>query len=171
MSSIAPVYRHRSRRAFGTLANLIVAVPGPHFRAPRVTGMEEPDAGGGQEAAPGRVPGRGSRGLDPRFSFANERTFLAWVRTSLALVAGGLAVTQFIRPFSLPAGRRIIGLPLIALGGFVAFASHRNWTANETAMEAGRPLPKPWVPRIVAVGVGITAIVAAVLVTFWGGGQ
>ncbi|WP_031507791.1 YidH family protein, partial [Streptomyces megasporus] len=33
---------------------------------------------------------------DYRFSLANERTFLAWIRTALALVGGGLAVNQFL---------------------------------------------------------------------------
>lgn len=29
---------------------------------------------------------------DPRFSLANERTFLAWTRTSLAMLAGSVAL-------------------------------------------------------------------------------
>jgi hypothetical protein len=33
---------------------------------------------------------------DPRLTFANERTFLAWNRTALALVAGGLAAAQYL---------------------------------------------------------------------------
>lgn len=32
---------------------------------------------------------------DYRFTLANERTFLAWVRTGLALLAGGLLLDQF----------------------------------------------------------------------------
>jgi hypothetical protein len=31
---------------------------------------------------------------DYRFTFANERTFLAWIRTALALIAGGVAVAS-----------------------------------------------------------------------------
>jgi putative membrane protein len=51
---------------------------------------------------------------DPRFSFANERTFLAWSRTALALVVAGLAVTQLLLPFpGIPWGRHIIGVPLM----------------------------------------------------------
>src|SRR3954462_10286719 len=41
---------------------------------------------------------------DPRFTFANERTFLAWIRTSLALIAGGLGVDAFAH--DLPAWSR-----------------------------------------------------------------
>ena len=33
---------------------------------------------------------------DPRFTFANERTFLAWNRTALAFVAAGLAAAEFL---------------------------------------------------------------------------
>ena len=29
---------------------------------------------------------------DPRFTLANERTFLAWIRTALGLLAGGIGV-------------------------------------------------------------------------------
>src|SRR5436305_10079698 len=59
----------------------------------------------------------GPRDEDPdvRFSYANERTFLAWNRTSLALVTAGLAITQLLPPFDVPGGRRLIGLPLIAV--------------------------------------------------------
>ena len=41
---------------------------------------------------------------DPRFSYANERTFLAWNRTALALISVGLAVTNLLPPFDLPSG-------------------------------------------------------------------
>ncbi|WP_283215114.1 DUF202 domain-containing protein [Pseudofrankia sp. DC12] len=42
-------------------------------------------------------------GTDPdyRFSLANERTFLAWIRTALALLAGGIAVVQIVPSFSI----------------------------------------------------------------------
>ena len=53
---------------------------------------------------------------DARFTLANERTFLAWNRTALALISVGLAVTQLLPPFRVTFGRRIIGLPLIVLG-------------------------------------------------------
>ena len=57
---------------------------------------------------------------DPRFSYANERTFLAWMRTALGLITAGLAVTQLLPPFDVPGGRRLIGLPLIAMGTIIA---------------------------------------------------
>lgn len=101
---------------------------------------------------------------DYRFSFANERTFLAWIRTSLALVAGGLAVTEVLPEFDVPGGRRLLGLPLIALGALIALTSLRRWETSERAMRLGDPLTHSWLQRVVALGVGLAAVVAAVLV-------
>ena len=100
---------------------------------------------------------------DVRFSYANERTFLAWIRTALALVTAGLAITQLLPPFDFPGGRRLIGLPLIALGVAVSVMSFQHWRGNERAMRLGRPLPASLLPRIVAVVVSVVAIVGLVL--------
>ncbi|MEY2430659.1 MAG: putative rane protein [Acidimicrobiaceae bacterium] len=100
---------------------------------------------------------------DVRFSYANERTFLAWNRTSLALVTAGLAITQLLPPFDVPGGRRIIGLPLIALGTLTAFFSYRQWVGNERAMRTKQPLPVSPLPRVLTLVIGLSAIVAFVL--------
>jgi putative membrane protein len=105
---------------------------------------------------------------DVRFSYANERTFLAWIRTALGLVTAGLAVTQLLPPFHLAGGRKLIGLPLIALGVVVALFSFRNWQGNERAMRAGRALPKSVLPQVSAIVVSIVAIIGLALV-IWGG--
>lgn len=101
--------------------------------------------------------------VDVRFSYANERTFLAWNRTALALITAGLAVTQLLPPFSFAGGRRLIGLPLIALGVLVAGTSYLQWLHNEAAMRAGRPLPRSYLPMIVAAVIVVAAIAAFVL--------
>jgi inner membrane protein YidH len=100
---------------------------------------------------------------DPRFSYANERTFLAWNRTALALISVGLAVTNLLPPFNVPFGRRLIGLPLIALGAFIALASLREWTGNQRAMRRGEALPVARLPLLVSVVIGIVAVVALVV--------
>jgi putative membrane protein len=105
---------------------------------------------------------------DVRFSYANERTFLAWIRTSLGLVTAGLAITQLLPPFDFPGGRRLIGLPLIALGVVIALFSFQNWQVNEHAMRAGRELPKSMLPRVTAIVVSIVAVIGLVLVIFGG---
>jgi putative membrane protein len=99
---------------------------------------------------------------DPRFSFANERTFLAWIRTALALVAGGLAVTQVLPSFGFPGGRRFLGLPLMAVGAVVAAMAYAHWQASERAMRRGRPLPRTPMLRVVSVTVAVVAILAAI---------
>ena len=52
---------------------------------------------------------------DVRFTYANERTFLAWNRTALALIATGVAATQLLPQFHVSGGRQILGVPLIAV--------------------------------------------------------
>jgi putative membrane protein len=103
---------------------------------------------------------------DPRFSYANERTFLAWNRTALALIAAGLAVTTLLPELELDYGRRIIGVPLIALGAVLAWTSYRRWEDNERAMRLGEPLPASNLPRILAVGIASAALLAAVIALF-----
>jgi putative membrane protein len=100
---------------------------------------------------------------DPRFSYANERTFLAWNRTALALISVGLAVTNLLPPFDLPFGRRIIGLPLIALGAYVALASLREWAGNQRAMRQHQPLPVARLPLLVSIVIGVVAVVALIV--------
>jgi putative membrane protein len=100
---------------------------------------------------------------DPRFTFANERTFLAWQRTALALIGGGIAVTAILPPFELPGGRRILGLPMIVLGGVIAFTSYGRWAANQRALRRGDALPSHWLNQVVGIVIGIGAVMAAVL--------
>ena len=105
---------------------------------------------------------------DVRFTFANERTFLAWNRTALALIATGVAATQLLPKFDVTFGRRILGLPLIALGALVALTSFSHWQANERAMRRGEPLRPSRIPLILSIGIGIVAVIAVVLAALEG---
>ena len=88
---------------------------------------------------PSWVYGAGST-PDPRFSMANERTFLAWVRTSLALLAGGVALDAV--DLDGPRGlQTAIALVLVVLGLLGATAAWVRWAATERAMRVRRPLP------------------------------
>lgn len=109
------------------------------------------------------VPASSSTEPDSRFTYANERTFLAWNRTALALIATGVAATQLLPATHLDGGRRILGLPLIALGALVAFTSFRHWRSNQRAMERGLPLPKSPMPLVLSIGIGVVAVIAVVL--------
>jgi len=100
---------------------------------------------------------------DVRFTYANERTFLAWNRTALALIATGVAATQLLPVLDIDFGRRLLGLPLIAMGALLALASYRRWDANERAMRLGEPLPPSPLPRLLALGIGVVAVLAIVV--------
>lgn len=99
--------------------------------------------------------------LDYRFTLANERTFLAWVRTALALMAAGVAVVEFVPGVALL--RHTLGLLLIAVGGLLAAASYRHWLANDRAMRADQPLPRSPIPQLVSVVLTLAAAVALIL--------
>jgi putative membrane protein len=82
---------------------------------------------------------------DPRFTLANERTFLAWTRTTLALLAAGLAVVEFLD--SQPKAIRIaIGVPLMLLGAAVSVRSYSRWESVERALRLRQPLPYSTIP-------------------------
>ena len=100
---------------------------------------------------------------DPRFTLANERTYLAWIRTSLALIGGGLAAGQLIE-FQSEVARLLVALPPIVLGAALALTSYRRWEANQRALRLGEPLPMGGPPRTLAAGIGAVAIVVAIIV-------
>ena len=98
---------------------------------------------------------------DARFTLANERTFLAWSRTSLALVAAGLAIAQLLPPFPhVPWGRAVIATPLILLGAVLSAASFFEWKRNQRALRFGGPMPHTHLPTVLAWAVGTIALVA-----------
>ncbi|MFV0407965.1 MAG: YidH family protein [Propioniciclava sp.] len=100
---------------------------------------------------------------DPRFSLANERTFLAWIRTSLALLGGGVALEAFGQDvFPIPV-RFWAALALTATSLLVsAFASWR-WFSVERAMRHGAPLAAPGILLVVAFGLVLASILLAIL--------
>jgi putative membrane protein len=101
---------------------------------------------------------------DPRFTFANERTFLAWSRTALALVVAGLGIVQLLPPFpGVAAGRHLLGVPLIVLGAVLAVAAYTEWVRNQRALRRGEPMPVSVMPWILAATITGIAIIAAVV--------
>ena len=98
---------------------------------------------------------------DARFSLANERTFLAWIRTSIALVAGGVASAQLLHGLS--GARWALAVPLVVLGLLTAAASHGHYRAIQHAMRHDEPLPRSPLTAILALGVTAVAVSALVL--------
>jgi putative membrane protein len=101
---------------------------------------------------------------DYRFSLANERTFLAWVRTALALLAAGIGVVDLPSHFSSRLGRHVLGLVLIVLGLLAASGSYVRWRANDAAIRGGQPLPSSRSMPVIAVGLTVVAVLALTLV-------
>jgi putative membrane protein len=97
---------------------------------------------------------------DYRFTLANERTFLAWIRTALALAAAGLGAVAVLDDFP---GEDVIGLALLALSFVVAGLAYRRWALNERAMRLDESLPHSRLPVVLAVGVALVVLVATVL--------
>lgn len=117
-----------------------------------------------------RLRGLQQVGRDPdyRFSLANERTFLAYIRTSLALLAGAVAVVQLVPAFGVPGGRHALSLLLLLMSMSVALASYRRWWQVESALRQDRPLPAPRLPQWLTLGLlaaGLAALVLLVLST------
>lgn len=99
---------------------------------------------------------------DPRFSLANERTFLAWIRTSLALLAGAVAV--HVLDLELP--DLVVALTSTGLaiaGALCAAHAWRSWARTERAVRQGRPLPSNGVGLLLVGAVVVACVVLVVL--------
>lgn len=95
---------------------------------------------------------RGDAEPDPRFTLANERTFLAWIRTALAVIAAGVA-TDALMVGDWPDGvRRAIVVSLLLAGTATSAGAALRWLDVERALRSGRPLPmSPLVPLLALV--------------------
>lgn len=136
---------------------------------PRPGGQEPP---AGDPADTSQDAARNETEPDARFTFANERTFLAWHRTSLALVVAGLAIVQLLPPFTgIPFGRHLLALPLIILGGVLSTGSYLEWTRHQRALRSGAPLGRSILPKLLAIAITLLALIAATLTLLAGGSE
>ncbi|MGW1677685.1 YidH family protein [Saccharopolyspora sp. NPDC002376] len=101
---------------------------------------------------------------DPRFTLANERTFLAWIRTALALMAGGVGiealnvVTEHPNPL-----RTALAVMLLLAGVLCSATAFARWMSTERALRQGRPLPAPRLAPVLGYGLGVIGVTACVL--------
>lgn len=100
---------------------------------------------------------------DPRFTLANERTFLAWMRTALAFLAGGIALAALPLSDMPPEARRAAAVVLLCAGMLVAVGAAVRWLRVERAMRHARALP---VPLIVPVLAGAGAVACGGLIAY-----
>lgn len=98
---------------------------------------------------------------DPRFSLANERTFLAWIRTSLAIVAGAVALHSLKVPETAWV-RKVLVVALLLIAALVAVTASTRWSRTERAMRLREPLPGFGVTTVFSAGIVATAVLLAV---------
>jgi putative membrane protein len=102
---------------------------------------------------------------DYRFTLANERTFLAWIRTALALIAGGVALVQLVPSFGIPGVRHGLSVFLVIAGGLLALLAVRRWQQVQDAMRRDADLPISRLPVLVG-GVLLTLTVLLLVLLF-----
>ena len=95
---------------------------------------------------------------DYRFTLANERTFLAWERTALGLLAAAVAVVQLVPELGIPGARHIIGILLALLAVLTAGTGLRRWKQVDFAVRRGMPLPRNAAPLYLAVGLVVLGV-------------
>lgn len=100
------------------------------------------------------------RGHEPdyRFTLANERTFLAWIRTALALLAAGVALDQFAPDLGSRNFREVAGIVLALLAGGTAVGGLRRWILTQRAMTEGGNLRPGSLPGILAIGLALVTV-------------
>ncbi len=114
----------------------------------------------GDRRFPRSVYGRGTE-PDPRFSLANERTFLAWIRTALALLAAGVALEALDVPEHAPV-RLVAAMSFVVLALLGSVQAWSGWLRTERALREHRALPAPSLAVALAAGVFVAVGLVAV---------
>ena len=115
---------------------------------------------------PRRVYAAGSE-PDPRFTFANERTFLAWIRTGLGFLAAGVAIAAVAHLTDrLGLEVRLAAAVLVICGLACGIGAFSRWMGNERAMRLGEPLPSSPLLLVLTSVVAGVGIVALIIVSF-----
>ena len=95
------------------------------------------------------------------------RSPLAWIRTALGLLAGGVAVHQLVTPFKASGARTSLAVGCLVLSIVLAVGAYSHWRSVQQAMRRDAPLPGNILVPVLAVGAGVIALLAgaAVLLT------
>jgi putative membrane protein len=101
---------------------------------------------------------------DYRFLLANERTFLAYVRTAVALDVAGFGILQFLT-HSQDAVRVVFGIAMVLAGSFVGMVGYRRFRRNEQTIRADGDMTTARSPVLLALAVGVLPMVAALVIT------
>jgi putative membrane protein len=107
---------------------------------------------------------------------ANERTYLAWVRTGVGIMAFGFVVAKFslfVTQISVALGTaakmhtpgyaRIIGVVLVVVGAASIMLSFVQYRRTEKQLRTGSYMPSSWLPNLLTA---IIAVMSIVLITY-----
>jgi len=100
---------------------------------------------------------------DYRFSLANERTFLAWIRTALTLLGAGVLLEQFATRLEPRVAVWGLAVCLAAFASALCGVAYARWKANEIAIRHSQPLPLSIAVPLLAAGTLCVAGVLAIL--------
>jgi len=100
---------------------------------------------------------------DARFTLANERTFLAWIRTSLALIAGGVALEVLGLDLQ-PELRLAASLALAIAGILVPSLAWVEWARTERALRRAQPLPGSLLGAILGTAVTVAGVLVVLAI-------
>ncbi|HWF42857.1 MAG TPA: DUF202 domain-containing protein [Acidothermaceae bacterium] len=101
---------------------------------------------------------------DYRFTLANERTFLAWQRTALGLLAAAVAVVQLVPELSIAGARHVLGIILGLLAILTAGMGILRWQQVDRAMRRDLPLPRHPTPVYLGIGLALVGLLTLGLV-------
>ncbi len=103
------------------------------------------------------------RSPEAQFQLANERTYLAWLRTALALVASGVAAARLLAGQTLHWAWETVGVLLILAGVVTAALARRRWRAMDAAIREGEPLPAPGIAVMIAGVIVLSGLITTAL--------
>lgn len=101
---------------------------------------------------------------DYRFTLANERTFLAWQRTALGLLAAAIALNQFVPELVVPRAPHILAAVFGGLAVFTAGTGLHRWREVDLAMRRNAPLPRHRTTGGLGAGLILVGLVITTLV-------
>ncbi len=107
---------------------------------------------------------------------ANERTFLAWIRTGIATISLGFVIARFsfwLREISISLGQKLaiphtglslpIGLGMVAFGALMTLLPLLRYRDIQNAIEQETEQPRPF---LVIITTGAVVLLAVILIVY-----